>query len=177
VEALDPDLRALQEVRDLVERARRAQAGVARYSQARVDAVCAAVAKAAAGAAYDLARLAVEETGIGRVHYKVLKNLFGAEGTWASIKDEKTVGIIRRDEQRGVFEVATPAGVIASIVPTTNPTSTAIFKAMIAVKAATDAGAAAARRVGELVSVHVIPRPHEQLWRILPELKPIAGTS
>jgi acyl-CoA reductase-like NAD-dependent aldehyde dehydrogenase len=131
---LDPDLRALQEVRDFVERAHAAHAAVAGWSQERIDRLCEAMAKAAAAAAYDLARVAVEETGIGRVHYKVLKNLFGAEGTWASIKHEKTVGIIQKDEQAGVYEVATPAGVIACIVPTTNPTSTAIFKAMISVK-------------------------------------------
>ena len=131
---LDPDLRALQEVRDCVERAHRACESIASYSQEDVDRLCLAMSKAAADAAYDLARLAVEETGIGRVHYKVLKNLFGAEGTWASIQHEKTVGIVHRDEQRGVYEVATPAGVIASIIPTTNPTSTAIFKSMIAVK-------------------------------------------
>ena len=131
---LDPDLRALQEVRDYVERAHAACEAVARYSQEQIDRLCEAMSKAASAAAYDLGRLAVEETGIGRVHYKILKNIFGAEGTWASIKNEKTVGIISRDEEKGVYEVATPAGVIASIVPTTNPTSTAIFKAMIAVK-------------------------------------------
>ena len=131
---LDPDLRALQEVRDSVARAKAACEAVHGWDQARTDAACAAMAKAAAAAAYDLARLAVEETGIGRVHYKVLKNLFGAEGTWASIKDEKTVGIVARDERKGVIEVATASGVVAGIVPTTNPTSTAIFKALIAVK-------------------------------------------
>ena len=131
---LDPDLCALQEVRDHVERAHAACEAIARYSQEEVDRLCAAMAKAGAAAAHELARVAVEETGIGRVHYKVLKNLFGSEGTWASIKGEKTVGIIRRDEQQGVYEVATPAGVIACIVPTTNPTSTALFKALIAVK-------------------------------------------
>jgi acetaldehyde dehydrogenase (acetylating) len=131
---LDPDLRALQEVRDHVARAKSACEAIHAWDQARTDAVCAAVAKAAAAAAYDLARLAVEETGIGRVHYKVLKNLFGAEGTWASIKDEKTVGVIARDEKRGIVEVATASGVIAGIIPTTNPTSTAIFKALIALK-------------------------------------------
>jgi len=131
---LDPDLRALQEVRDAVARARSACEAVHGWSQEETDRACAAMAKAAAAAAWDLGRLAVEETGIGRVHYKVLKNLFGAEGTWESIKAEKTVGIVSRDERRGVIEVATAAGVIAGIVPTTNPTSTAIFKALIAVK-------------------------------------------
>ncbi len=131
---LDPDLRALQEVRDYVARARAAADAVRGYSQDEIDRVCEAMTRAAADAAYDLARLAVEETGIGRVHYKVLKNLFGSEGTWASIQDEKTVGIVAKDEDKGVYEVATPAGVVAAIVPTTNPTSTAIFKSLIAVK-------------------------------------------
>ena len=131
---MDPDLRALQEVRDAVERAHAAHAVVAAWDQARIDGVCEALVHAAANAAHDLARLAVEETGIGRVHYKVLKNVFASEGTWESIKDEKTCGIIARDEARGLLEVATPAGVIAAIVPTTNPTSTAIFKALISVK-------------------------------------------
>jgi len=111
VPRLDPDLRALQEVRDAVERAHAACEAVADWSQARIDGVCEAMAKAGAAAAYDLARVAVEETGIGRVHYKVLKNLFGTEGTWASIKDERTAGVIAKDERAGVWEVATPAGV------------------------------------------------------------------
>ena len=131
---LDPDLRALQDVRDCVARAKRAADAVLGYDQARIDRLGAAMADAAEAAAHDLARLAVEETGIGRVHYKVLKNLFGARGIWESIKDEKTVGVISRDERRGVYEVATPVGVVAGIVPTTNPTSTAIGKALIAVK-------------------------------------------
>jgi acetaldehyde dehydrogenase (acetylating) len=134
LQQLDPDLRALQEVRDHVERAWRACEQVHAFTQAQIDAVCKAMAEASARAAYDLAKLAVEETGIGRVHYKILKNLFGAEGTWASIKDEKTVGIVSRDDKSGVLEVATPVGVVAGIIPTTNPTSTAIFKALIAVK-------------------------------------------
>jgi len=131
---LDNDLRALQEVRDAVARARVACEDARAWDQARTDRVCEAMSRAAAGAAGDLARLAVEETGIGRVHYKILKNLFGSEGTWESIRDEKTVGIITRDQARGTYEVATPVGVVAGIVPTTNPTSTAIFKSLIAVK-------------------------------------------
>src|SRR5687768_12494199 len=92
------------------------------------------MADAGEAAAYDLARVAVEETGIGYVHYKVLKNLLGSRGIWNSIKNEKSVGIISRDEKTGVIEVATPVGVVAGIIPTTNPTSTAIGKALIAVK-------------------------------------------
>lgn len=131
---LDPDLLALQEVRDYSERAWRACEAVHSFSQEQVDALCKSMAEAGARAAYDLAKLAVEETGIGRVHYKVLKNLFGSEGTWASIKDLKTVGIVARDEARGLIEVATPVGVVAGIIPTTNPTSTALFKSLISVK-------------------------------------------
>jgi acyl-CoA reductase-like NAD-dependent aldehyde dehydrogenase len=134
VSTIDPDLRALQDVRDMVARAKAACEAIHHWDQKRTDTVCAAMAKAGAAAAYDLARLAVEETGIGRVHYKILKNLVGSEGTWASIANEKTVGVISRDEKSGVVEIATASGVIAGIVPTTNPTSTALFKAMISVK-------------------------------------------
>src|SRR5262245_18736126 len=105
---LDLDLRALQEMRQSVERASRAQEHVARWTQAKTDAVCQAMAKAGADSAYSLAKLAVEETGIGRVHHKILTNLLGSEGTLASIRSEKTVGIISCDEQRGVVEIATP---------------------------------------------------------------------
>lgn len=131
---LDPDLRALQEVRDFVERAKRAHEVVHDWSQERIDKLCAAMADAGEAAAHDLARLAVEETGIGRVHYKVLKNLLGSRGIWNSIRNERSVGILSRDERTGIVEVATPVGVIAGIIPTTNPTSTALGKAMIAVK-------------------------------------------
>ncbi|HEX6886246.1 MAG TPA: aldehyde dehydrogenase family protein [Planctomycetota bacterium] len=131
---IDPDLRALQDVRDCAERAFAAQERIAHASQAEVDRLCEAMARAGAANAYALAKLAVDETGIGRVHYKILKNLLGSEGTWASIKNEKTCGILTRDEQRGVVEIGTPVGVIAGIVPTTNPTSTALFKSIIAVK-------------------------------------------
>lgn len=134
MQQLDPDLRALQEVRDFVSRAHRACESIHGYSQARIDEVCKAIADAAARSAYDLAKLAVEETGIGRVHYKILKNLFASEGTWASIKDEKTVGVIARDPRKGLVEVATAVGVVAGIIPTTNPTSTAIFKTLVALK-------------------------------------------
>ena len=131
---LDPDLRSLQEVRDALARAKAAALAVRNYSQAQIDRVCEAMSEAVVAAATDLAQSAVDETGIGRVHYKILKNIFGSEGTWAAIRDEKTVGVVRRDDVRGIHEVATPSGVIAGIVPTTNPTSTAAFKALISVK-------------------------------------------
>ena len=134
MDRLDPDLRSLQEVRDLVERASAAAKAVRQYSQGEIDTLCAAMAQAGAAAAHDLGRIAVEETGIGRIHYKILKNLFGSQGIWESIEKERTVGILSRDERTGVVEVATPVGVVAAIIPTTNPTSTALGKALIAVK-------------------------------------------
>lgn len=131
---LDPDLRALQEVRDHVRRATLAQAEAATWDQRRTDDVAKALVAAAARGAADLARLAVEETGIGRVADKTLKNLHASEGIWRSIEKEPTVGVIARHEERGVIEIASPIGVVAGIVPTTNPTSTAIGKALIALK-------------------------------------------
>ncbi|MAE45584.1 MAG: acetaldehyde dehydrogenase [Planctomycetes bacterium] len=131
---IDSDLAALQEVRDQVARAKAAQKIAAGWDQATTDRVVSAMAEAGVRAAHDLARLAVEETGIGRVHYKVLKNLFGSEGVWESIKDERTVGFLKQDDRTGLWEVATPVGVVAGIIPTTNPTSTALFKAIISVK-------------------------------------------
>jgi len=135
LKGLDPDLRALQDVRDAVARAKQACAAIRDLDQQQVDRLCEAMARAGAAAALDLARMTVEETGIGRVHYKVLKNLHGTEGVWESIKDEKTVGIVAHDENQGIIEVATPVGVIAGIIPTTNPVCTATYKALIAVKA------------------------------------------
>ena len=131
---LDPDLLALQEVRDVMARAVTAQASVAHASQEEVDALCKAMVDAASKAAADLARLAVSETGIGRAPSKVLKNLFASEGVWESIRNERTVGVMASDPETGVTEVATPIGVVAGIVPTTNPTSTAIGKSLIALK-------------------------------------------
>ncbi len=134
MKGLDPDLRALQEMRDAVNASKLACKSLATWTQEQVDALCREIVKAASAAAHDLARIAVEETGIGRVHYKVLKNIFASEGIWESIKDEKTVGILGTNEQTGVTEIGTASGVIACIVPTTNPTSTTIGKALIAIK-------------------------------------------
>ncbi|MEW6073376.1 MAG: aldehyde dehydrogenase family protein, partial [Planctomycetota bacterium] len=131
---LDPDLAALQEVRDAVARAKQALAAVARYRQDQIDRLCEAVVQDAAAAAGELSRLAVEETGIGKFHYKVLKTLFGCEAIWAAIQDEKTVGIVSRDETKGVIEIATPVGIVAAVIPTTNPTSTALHNGLISLK-------------------------------------------
>ncbi|WP_394137968.1 acetaldehyde dehydrogenase (acetylating) [Cytobacillus oceanisediminis] len=130
----DHDLQSIQEMRDAVKRAKEAQLKYMAFSQEQVD----EIVQKAAGAAYvkslQLAQMAVEETGMGIVEHKKIKNEVGSMAVYESIKDEKTVGIIREDRVRKVTEVAYPYGVIAGIIPTTNPTSTAIFKALIALK-------------------------------------------
>ncbi|HLY59469.1 MAG TPA: aldehyde dehydrogenase family protein [Terriglobia bacterium] len=131
----DQDLQSIQEARRLVEKAAEAQKILEHFSQEQVDAVVAACAEAARQNAEPLARLAVEETTYGVVADKVVKNLFSARDVYNAIKNMKTVGILREDKDAGVVEIAVPAGVVAAIIPTTNPTSTAIFKALISLKA------------------------------------------
>lgn len=131
---LDRDLESIQEARRLVEQAAKAQEILEHFSQEQTDAVVAAMAEAARQHAEPLARLAVEETTYGVVADKVDKNLFSARDVYNAIRGLKTVGIIREDPENGVVEVAVPAGVVAAIIPCTNPTSTAIFKALIALK-------------------------------------------
>jgi len=131
----DADLVSIQEARRLAIAAQDAQRLWSKATQEEVDRVCAAMAMAGAAAAERLARMAVEETGFGIVEHKVLKNLLTSTDLWAAIRDIKTVGIIGRDEPRGMVQIALPMGVIAALVPSTNPTSTAFFKCMIAVKA------------------------------------------
>jgi len=92
------------------------------------------ISKAGIANAESLARIAVEETGYGTVEHKTLKNLFCADDVYRAIRPMKTVGIVNEDKEKKVFEVASPIGVIAAIIPSTNPTSTAIYKALIALK-------------------------------------------
>lgn len=132
---MDTDLASIQEARDLVAAARAAWETWRRASQDEVDRVCAAMAEAGYQAAERLGRLAQEETGYGVALHKKLKNEFGSRWIWESIRDLKTVGVIRRDEARRVVEIAWPMGVVAALIPSTNPTSTTFFKALIAVKA------------------------------------------
>jgi acetaldehyde dehydrogenase (acetylating) len=131
----DADLVSIQEARRLAAAARDAQLLWAKASQQEVDRVCAAMAAAGAAAAEELARLAVQETGFGVVEHKILKNLLSSTTLWESIKDIRTVGVVDQDEQRGLVRIALPMGVVAALVPSTNPTSTAFFKCLIAVKA------------------------------------------
>jgi acetaldehyde dehydrogenase (acetylating) len=132
---MDQDLSSIQEARDLVTATHEAQQIWAKASQEKVDRVCAAMAEAAFQAAERLGRMACEETGYGVPAHKKLKNEFGSRAVWESIKDVKTVGVVAHDSKRGIYEIAWPVGVVAALTPSTNPTSTAMFKVLIAVKA------------------------------------------
>lgn len=131
----DRDLLSIQEARQAVERATEAQRKFAAFSQAQVDAIVDACAGAATDAGEQLARLAVEETGYGNVPDKIIKNRLASVDVHRAIRGMKSVGIIREDRERGILEVAEPVGVVAAIIPSTNPTSTAIYKTLISLKA------------------------------------------
>lgn len=123
-----------QELLQKIQEVREAQRKFARFSQEQVDEIFRQAALAANNARIPLAKMAHEETGMGIVEDKVIKNHFASEYIYNKYKDEKTCGIIEVDHSFGIERVAEPIGVIAAIVPTTNPTSTAIFKALIALK-------------------------------------------
>ncbi len=131
----DNDLQSIQEARRLAEAARDAQRQFAKASQAEVDRVCAAMAEAGYAAAERLGRMASEETGYGVPEHKTLKNVLTSKILWEAIRDIPTVGVIRHDEKRKIYEIAWPIGVVAALTPSTNPTSTVMFKTLIAVKA------------------------------------------
>lgn len=131
---MDRDLQSIQEVRDLLGKAKEAQRQFAGFSQKRVDEICFAIANACAQNAEMLARMAVEETGFGIWQDKIIKNLLGSTMTWESVKRMKTVGIISRDEEKGLMEVGVPMGIVAALIPSTNPTSTTMYKAIISIK-------------------------------------------
>lgn len=133
--ALDRDLQSIQEVRDLIRAAKRAQEEFATWSQEQVDALVKAIADACIAQAEPLAKMAVEETGFGIWQDKVLKNLLGSKITYEYIKDMKTVGIINEDRENKITEIAAPMGIVAAIIPSTNPTSTVMYKSLISLKA------------------------------------------
>ena len=131
----DRDLASISEARSLARRAKQAQSQLAEFSQERIDAIVDAMAMKAAQQAEALAGLAVEETGYGVVADKVQKNLFSAEKVYRFIRPMRTVGVLQRLDDRKVVEIAEPFGVVAAVVPSTNPTSTAIYKVLISLKA------------------------------------------
>ena len=122
------------ELQEMIERTKRAQLIYANYPQEKVDEIFRAAAIAANNARIQLAQDAVEETGMGIIEDKVIKNHFAAEYIFHKYKDEKTCGIIESDKAFGIEKIAEPKGVICGIIPTTNPTSTAIFKSLISLK-------------------------------------------
>ena len=130
--SVDKDLVSVQQARDLVEAAYRAQAEVAAFEQAKIDRICEAMANAALADAARLGAMAVEETGYGVPADKQEKNRFAAEDVWNYFRGLRTKGIV--SETKDVVEIASPRGVVAGIIPSTNPTSTAIFKILIAIK-------------------------------------------
>ena len=130
--SVDKDLVSVQQARDLVEAAHRAQAAVAEFDQAKIDRICEAMAKAALREAARLGAMAVEETGYGVPADKQEKNRFAAEDVWNYFRGLRTKGVV--SESKDVVEIASPRGVVAGIIPSTNPTSTAIFKILIAIK-------------------------------------------
>ena len=117
-----------------LERVRDAQRIFATYTQEQVDKIFFAAAKAANMARIPLAKMAVEETGMGIVEDKIIKNHYAAEYIYNKYKDTKTCGVIEEDKSYGTMKIADPIGVIAAVIPTTNPTSTAIFKTLLALK-------------------------------------------
>jgi acetaldehyde dehydrogenase/alcohol dehydrogenase len=124
----------IQELEKLIEQVKAAQAKYATYTQEQVDQIFKKAALAANAARIPLAKMAVAETGMGIVEDKVIKNHFASEIIYNKYKHEKTGGVIEEDKSFGFQKIAEPVGILAGIVPTTNPTSTAIFKALIALK-------------------------------------------
>jgi acetaldehyde dehydrogenase (acetylating) len=128
----DKDLISQQEARDAVEAAHLAWASVAKFDQQKIDGICEAMANAALRESMRLGQMANEETGFGKTEDKREKNRFAAEDVWNYFKNLKTVGVVK--DSGSIVEIASPRGVVAAIIPSTNPTSTAIFKIIIAIK-------------------------------------------
>ncbi len=131
----DKDLAARQEARSLCARAEKAQEALARMDQAALDKIAETIARRFAAGAEALAEAAVRETGFGNKADKTAKNRFASQRVWEAIRDMKTVGFLGEDPKNRLWEIGVPVGVIAAIVPSTNPTSTICYKAMIAIKA------------------------------------------
>ena len=132
---LDYDLSSIQEARDLARKAKEAQDKFENYTEEQINKILIAMVEAAEDGASWLARMAVDETNYGVFEHKVIKNLFASREVYESIKDLKTIGIINEDKNLKVVEAAVPVGVILALTPTTNPTSTVIHNALIAIKA------------------------------------------
>ena len=128
------DIDSVEKLTQMLEKVKKAQIEFAKFSQEQVDKIFQAAAIAANQARIPLAKMAVEETGMGIVEDKVIKNHYAAEYIYNKYKNEKTCGIVEEDKNYGIKKIAEPIGVIAAVIPTTNPTSTAIFKTLISLK-------------------------------------------
>ena len=131
---MDKDLKSIQEARDLARKAKEAQLEFKHYTQDQVDKIVKSMADAGFQASEKLARMAHEETGFGIIEHKVIKNQFSTRNVYESIKDLKTVGVIAVKENGAIVKIAEPMGVVAALIPSTNPTSTAMFKTLISLK-------------------------------------------
>ena len=131
---LDKDLESIQEARSLARKAKEAQQEFQFFNQEQVDKIIKAMAEAGYSESERLAKMAHEETGFGKWEDKVIKNQFGTKNVYESIKDLKTVGVIGSEHNGKVLKIAVPMGVVCALVPSTNPTSTAMYKALISLK-------------------------------------------
>ena len=131
---MDKDLQSVQQARDLIRKAVEAQAEFMQLNKEHIDAIVERAARAASRAAESLAKMAMEETGFGKWRDKLSKNKLASEKVYESIKDMKTIGVIHEDEEKNIIEIGTPVGVITALIPSTNPTSTVIYKTLIALK-------------------------------------------
>lgn len=132
---MDKDLASIQEARECIQKARAAGEVLAAMEQKQLDRLVEAIAKAGRDHARELAQLAVEETGFGVVEHKVIKNLFAAEQVYEAIREQKVVGLLGKNDKEKTWDFGVPVGVVAALVPSTNPTSTVLYKAMISLKA------------------------------------------
>lgn len=134
MENFDYDLQSVQETRDLARQGKLAQIELAKFNCEQIDRIIQNMVKVAAENAVCLAKMAVEETGFGKVEDKIFKNNFASTELYEFIKPMQTIGVIKEDKVNKVLEVAEPVGLLMGIIPSTNPTSTAIYKAIIAIK-------------------------------------------
>ncbi|WP_207695889.1 acetaldehyde dehydrogenase (acetylating) [Enterococcus sp. DIV0212c] len=131
---IDKDLRSVQEARNIIVRAKKAQLQFKEFSVEKIDSIVEHVAIKAKEHAVELAQMAHEETGFGKVADKVIKNTFASQRVFEYIRDMKILGIIQEDQINKTMDIGIPLGVITALIPSTNPTSTAIYKSLIALK-------------------------------------------
>ena len=130
----DYDLQSVQETRNLARQAKQAQTELAKFNSEQIDKIIRNMVKTAEDNAVSLAKMAVEETGFGKVEDKVFKNRFASTDLYEFIKPMQTIGVIKEDKLNKTMEIAEPVGLLMGIIPSTNPTSTAIYKSIIAIK-------------------------------------------